>query len=226
VGFGSVVLILIIAYFVQRRPLNASSPSAAAEETAYKAPANFDKLPATLTDADAASGGSPQISNQPPSRSMSLKLKRSQRASFMGKMIFGLDARMGLTAEEHTLIRKYRLSGHIVYDSKNREKYRETTKAHLESTRDQPSLFTDAKTQFLGAGKTLYRLGRASVSATMAALSLHITIDGLIRGVHVECKSMEELLEAEDAIVQAGRNLKAYLETAITFDGREEVIEL
>jgi hypothetical protein len=72
----------------------------------------------------------------------------------------------------------------------------------------------------------MYRLGRASVSAAMAALSLRITVDSLIRGVHVECNSMDELLAAEKAIREAASNLKAYLDTAATFDGREEVIEL
>jgi hypothetical protein len=37
---------------------------------------------------------------------------------------------------------------------------------------------------------------------------------------------MDELLGAENAIVEAARNLKAYLQTAATFDGREEIIEL
>jgi hypothetical protein len=80
--------------------------------------------------------------------------------------------------------------------------------------------------QLLGAGKTLYRLARAGVSATAAALSLRITVSSLISGVHVECQSMSELLEAETAILEAGQNLRRYLETAATFDGREEIIEL
>lgn len=99
-------------------------------------------------------------------------------------------------------------------------------KGHLEMTKEGTPFSASATAHLLGAGKTLWRLGRASVSATMAALSLRITIDSLIRGVHVECKSMNELLEAENAIREAAANLKAYLETAATFDGREEVIEL
>jgi hypothetical protein len=78
----------------------------------------------------------------------------------------------------------------------------------------------------LGASKTLYRLARGGISAAAASLSLRVTIDSLIRGVHVECKSLSELLEAEAAIVQAANNLKSYLETATTFDGREDIIEL
>jgi hypothetical protein len=157
---------------------------------------------------------------------MSLKLKRSQRSGVMGKIIFVLDARIGLNAEEHSRIKQYRLGSFVVYDSKAREKYREATSEHLEMTRGHAPLSAGATAQFLGLGKTLYRLGRASVSATMTALSLRITVDSLIHGVHVECKSMDELLEAEAAIRDAARNLKSYLETAVTFDGREEIIEL
>jgi len=59
----------------------------------------------------------------------------------------------------------------------------------------------------------------------MMALSLRITIDGLRNGQHIECKELDELLGAEAAILNACKNLKAYLETVQTFDGREEVVE-
>ncbi|MEY9351641.1 hypothetical protein ABIF99_000487 [Bradyrhizobium japonicum] len=121
----------------------------------------------------------------PPSQPMALKLKRSERRHLTGKIIFMLDARVGLNAEAHALIKKYRLGNRIVYESGAREKHRDATKGHLESTREHPSLSDGAAAQFLGLGKTFYRLFRASVSATMAALSLRITVDSLIRGVHV-----------------------------------------
>jgi hypothetical protein len=137
-----------------------------------------------------------------------------------------LDALIGLNAEQHALIKKYRLGSFVVYDSQARERHREATKEHLETTREHPPLSGGMTSQLLGLGKTFYRLGRASVSATMAALSLRITIESLIRGVHVECDSMDELLEAERAIKEAATNLKGYLEEAATFDGREEIVEL
>lgn len=59
----------------------------------------------------------------------------------------------------------------------------------------------------------------------MAALKLNITIGSLQKGQHVECKSLDELLAAEDAILTACKNLKAFLETAATFDGREVLID-
>ena len=36
---------------------------------------------------------------------------------------------------------------------------------------------------------------------------------------------MNELLEAESAIREAAENLRAYLDIAATFDGREEIVE-
>jgi hypothetical protein len=75
------------------------------------------------------------------------------------------------------------------------------------------------------AGKGLWKNARGLASAAMMALSLRVTIDGLTSGQHIECKDMDELLGAESAIVEACKGLKGYLETALTFDGREEIIE-
>jgi hypothetical protein len=168
----------------------------------------------------------PSIPSSSPPTALRLKLRRSQRSSVMGKVIFALDARMELSGEETHLVQKYRLGSDLIYDSANREKYSQAAQAHLEMTRGGPSLTDSASAQMLGAGKTLYRIARGGISAAAASLSLRVTIDSLIRGVHVECKSLSELLEAETAIVEAAQNLKSYLETARTFDGREEIIEL
>lgn len=148
-----------------------------------------------------------------PLQGITLKLKRAQRSGLLGKVIFTLDARIALNAEDAELIRKYRLGDDVIYESSNRKQQKEATMAHLEMTKST------------GAGKTLYRLARAGVSATAAALSLKITINSLSSGVHVECKSIAELMEAETAIVEAAGNVRNYLELAETFDGREEVLE-
>jgi len=156
---------------------------------------------------------------------MCLKLKRSQRSSTFGKPLFVLNARMEVTVEEAELVRKYRLGDDVIYESSSRQRHKEATLAHLEMTKGGPGFTDSTKNQLLGAGSTLYRLARASVSATAAALSLRITVISLMSGVHIECKSMGELLAAENAIVEAAQNLRSYLDTAATFDGREEIIE-
>jgi hypothetical protein len=229
VGSIGILLIVTIANFVRPGQRDSQSSVAAIQNSDVKAPSTSSNLsPEPPNASSVSSEGLPQryIPNEPPSQSMSLKLKRSQRFGVMGKVIFALDARIGLNAEEHSLVKRYRLGGFVVYDSKAREKYREATSEHLEMTRDHAPLSAGATAQVLGLWKSLYRLGRASVSAAMTALSLRITVDSLIQGVHVECKSMDELLAAENAIREAANNLKGYLETAVTFDGREEIIEL
>jgi NAD(P)-dependent dehydrogenase (short-subunit alcohol dehydrogenase family) len=124
------------------------------------------------------------------------------------------------------LVRKYRLGNRVIYESTNRQRHSEATLEHLKLTKNTPRLTDSAAVQMLGAGKILYRLFRAGWSATAAALSLRITVNSLISGVHAECKSLEELLGAENAIVRAAQNLRSYLDTATTFDGGEDFFEL
>jgi len=187
-----------------------------------------EKQAVIKTDTEESSGSYPvpAIYSSPAVDAMRLKLKRSQRTGLLGKVIFVLDARMELTRDEYELLRKYRLGSDVIYESSDRLRRKEMTQAHLEMTQGAPSLRDSVGAQAWGAAKSLFWLGRASISATAAALSLRITIDALISGVHVECKSMGELLEAETAIREAAQNLRAYLDVATTFDGREEIVEL
>lgn len=135
---------------------------------------------------------------------MQLKIQRSQRsASISGKVIFCLDARILLAPEEQANVSRYRLGGQVIYNS-------EASRKHLERANDagrQGSYF------------------KSLAATAMAALNLNITIDSLQRGQHVECKDLDELLSAEEALMTACQNLKGYLEAAATFDGREVVID-
>ncbi len=166
-------------------------------------------------------------STPPPVLSAHLKLRRSQRVSpLRGQVLFALDARMEVPVEDHSLIAKYRLGSSLVYDSTQRQRYAMNANAHLDEAQQRASIFAPAAEQLRGFGRTLYKFGRASASIAMARLSLRITIQSLLAGVHVECKSMQELLEAEEAIVTAAQNLKSFLQTAATFDGRESIVDL
>ena len=146
---------------------------------------------------------------------MHLKLRRSQRSGGMmgNKVLFALDARADLSTEERSLVDKYGLGKIVVYDSDARKKSNEAVQEHA------------AAAQSGGAGRALWRTARGLASLAAAALTLRVTVGSLINGEHVECKDLDELLGAEAAITEACKNLKAYLETALTFDGREEVIE-
>ena len=57
-------------------------------------------------------------------------------------------------------------------------------------------------------------------------MALNITIDGLTKGQHVECKDLDELIAAQDAITQAAHATHTYLEIARTFDGKEDIFEI
>ncbi len=146
---------------------------------------------------------------------MQLKLKRSQRAGGMmgGKVLFALDARADLSAEEKNLVQKYKLGSLIVYDSVARQKHAAAGYGHFDEAAHS------------SVGRSLWKNARGLASAAMMALSLRITVDGLVSGQHIECKELDELLGAEAAILDACKALKGYLETALTFDGREEVVE-
>lgn len=138
---------------------------------------------------------------------MQLKIKRSQRTGgvMSNKLLFCLDARAELTAQEQADVAKYKLGKTSIYSS-------EETKKHAQA--GMAALATG------GSG-----LAKGLFSIAMAKLNLTITVEGLVSGAHIECKDMDELLGAEEAILQACQNFKAFLEAAATFDGREVLID-
>jgi len=139
---------------------------------------------------------------------MHLKLTRSQRDGGVvsAKVIFCLDARIQLTAEEQADVNRYRLGNQVIYNSEASRRHLAAVEAHT------------ATGTFGGAVK-------AWGSLALVALNLNITIAGLQRGQHIECKSLDELRSAEEAIMDACRTLKAYLDAAATFDGREVLLD-
>jgi hypothetical protein len=138
---------------------------------------------------------------------MQLHLRRSQRDGgvISKSVIFCLDAQAGFTPEEDENIRRYKLHNQCIYNS-------EASKRMLD------------RADAAGDGSTRGALKSLAFSA-FAAMRLNITVSSLSRGQHIECKSLDELLAAEDALYEACRNLKMYLDTAATFDGREVVID-
>jgi hypothetical protein len=139
---------------------------------------------------------------------MQLKLTRSQRqGGIVSKsIIFCLDARVQLTRDEQANVYRYKLGTQVIYNS-------EASKRHL------------AKSEAAQAMGTVGGAALGFVSLAMAAISLNITIDDLQRGRHIECKSLDELLGTEEAIMEACRRLRFYLDTAATFDGRDVLVD-
>jgi Domain of unknown function (DUF4189) len=165
------------------------------------------------------------LSPPPNTGAIALKVRRSQRTTIFGRLLFVVDVRMGLSRSDLDLVRKYRLGKEVVYDSKSRQRHTEVMAAHLSLPDGQARLSDSVPTQLLSAAKTVFRLGRAGVRATAAALSLRITIESLLAGKHIECANLGEVMEAENAIIVAMQNLRAYLDTAALFDGREHLLE-
>jgi len=134
---------------------------------------------------------------------MQLKIRRSQTTSGMiSKTVkFCADIRAEYMQEERACINKYGLGGDVIYDSRAAADHREMASS---------------------VGPSLRALGHLA----LAEMNLTITIASLQQGHHIECKDLGELLECEEAIVQACKGLKVFLEAAETFDGREIVVDL
>ncbi len=139
---------------------------------------------------------------------MQLKLVRSQRDSgIVSKaVVFCLDARVHLTPEEQANVNRYKLGGQVIYSS-------EASQRHLINAKIDHIIGTTAS------------ITRGIGSLALAALHLNISINGLQRGQHIECKTLDELLEAENALIIACQNLRTYLDTAATFDGRAVLLD-
>jgi hypothetical protein len=154
---------------------------------------------------------------------MQMKIKRSQRSGGMlgNKVIFILDARAEPSGEEAALIKKYGLGKTNVYDSEARRKHQANAYGHFDNAASGPMITSSGK----AIAGSLWSNARGLASSAMMALSLNVTVDGLISGQHIECKDLDELLGAESAMIEACRNAKGYLDVASTFDGREEVLE-
>ncbi len=139
---------------------------------------------------------------------MQLKVKRSQSTTGLisKSVLFCADIRAEYTDDERANINKYALGGEVIYNSR-------AAAEHLDRMQRQVD----------GSGKGLLKgLG----SLVLAKMNLNVTIASLQQGQHIECKDLGELLECEEAIMNACKNLKGYLEAAATFDGREIVVDL
>jgi hypothetical protein len=154
---------------------------------------------------------------------MFLKIRKTTRNDKFGRIVYMIDARLDASAEIRAQISKHRLGGRLVYESDKRQKYLEMAQHRAEQTRAQPRFTASADEQLKGAATTFFRLGQAIYNRSRAALALKITVDKLLSGIHVECKDVDELGEAEGAIIAAKQNLEGYLDEFSTFDGREQI---
>ena len=146
---------------------------------------------------------------------MQLKIQRSQRmGGILGNTaLFCLDVRAAYSDQETTNISKYKLGKEIVYNSSAAKRHLANASANVGRMGSD-----DLKAKALG-------FAGGAASLVMAKLSLNISIASLGRGHHIECKDLGELLEAEDTVRAACKNVTRYLDVAKTFDGSQVLIE-
>jgi len=127
-------------------------------------------------------------------------------------------------------VRKYWLGRVAAFDSLRRQRQNQLAKIHLQLAASVRSEAKDKKplSQLLAALKFIFffifYLIRALFSFLFGFLFIRVTIAKLVRGTVIESKDLVLVLEAKEAIEQSATYLKEYLETANTFDGRDEVI--
>ena len=134
---------------------------------------------------------------------MQLLIRRGQQQAgvFSNKISFSMTVRAQYTEEERARINKYNMGGSIIYDSKAAQGYLDQAGA------SQSALRTVG---FLALSK----------------MNLSVSIASLQKGHQIQCADLAELLECEEAIVAACKNVKNFLEVAETFDGREILVDL
>ena len=132
---------------------------------------------------------------------MQLTITRSQKKAGMisKEIVFMLTVKSELSEEEKFAVQEYNLGKTVIYNSENSRK-------HLDNA---------------GGGGLL----KAATSLAMSKMSLNISISSLMQGQTVECKSLDEVLSAEDAIREACENMKQYIQVAANFNGSTETIE-
>ena len=155
---------------------------------------------------------------------MHLLIRRSQRNDgwLWDSILFVLDARLALDAEEEDLFHKYNLGPTVVYDSDAYSQHSDATYQHFNEATKVP-IWNPSWTEIANSlWNNLAGLGHSA----MKALSLRITLGDLVAGTHIECEDLQPILIAENQIKQAVHYLADYLQTALTFDGRDDLHEI
>jgi hypothetical protein len=134
---------------------------------------------------------------------MQLLIKRGQEqlGVFSNKRSFTMMIRAQYTEEERALINKYELGGAVIYDS-----------AHTQGYLDRAGS-SDSALRTIGF-------------LALAKMGLSVTVASLQKGHQIQCADLAELLECENAIIDACKNVRNFISAAETFDGREIVVDL
>lgn len=125
---------------------------------------------------------------------MRLLLNKGQKQSGMvsKSVTFQLSARVELDGNEQAALDRYKFGKELIYSKENIE----------------PSSYANRNT-WSGIARNF----------SAAAMNLRLTVNDLIRGKTIECKSIAEMLDVEDTIKQSCEVLKGMLTACQTFEG-------
>lgn len=128
---------------------------------------------------------------------MELLLSKSQKSGMMGMgaIVFVLNIKTKLTAEEQSLVRKYKMGKEVVYE----------------------------KMPVTGTVAGMGSLAGALTAITAKALRLIFTVDDLVKGRTIECKDILDMIAAEEQIRNAADGLWGILQASKNFEGEEVV---
>jgi hypothetical protein len=156
---------------------------------------------------------------------------RTQRTNWYGRVVFGVVARLAMTDQQLSLVRKYWLGRVIAFDSFRRQRQNELAKMYLQFAKErvpepvEMKFFAVLWAIFKWTFLFFFFLLRAIVSFLFGFLFIRVTIASLARGKLIESKHLDLVLEAKTAVEETASYLKVYLEVAEAFDGGEELFE-
>lgn len=129
---------------------------------------------------------------------MKLRLNKSQRSTgvMSKKVVFSLGAQVDLTAQEAEYVKKYKMGSVVLYNK----------------DRVNPEMHDYA------SGKGIMR------NLSAIAMNINLTTNDLVIGRTIECKDINEIIDAEVTVKSACQGLKNLLEACAGFEG-EEILE-
>ncbi len=142
---------------------------------------------------------------------MQLKIKRSQKGGggiLSGAVTFCIDACVELTPQEQANVKLYRLGNQLIYSSEGAQQAAAGSLMAMDAARGRGIAVNNVDDFLASTTDTIGHGLKAIALGAIAHMKLKITIDGLQKGQHIECKSLDEVLGAEQAIMVACKTLR------------------
>ena len=132
---------------------------------------------------------------------MKLKLRRSQQSGLTGTVKFSLHAIVDLNTDEETALKKYKFGKSIVYESPKGA----------------------AATEMFRATGGSFKSSIATIAAK--AMNQLLSVNDLVHGKEITCKDINEMIAAEEQVIDGCNGLARILYVCQNFEG-EEIIDI